>query len=179
MSRFPQKCIVDTNVPVVANLTKDPLNISDDLVDCVDACIAAIEYVTSGQGILVIDDGNEIFDEYRKQLSMNGQPGIGDHFMKWVHDHQYHVAEIDRVNISKEGESYAEFPDHDGLDNFDISDRKFVAVANTHSERPPILEATDSKWWGWKDALKSVGIRVIFLCPEYVKMKFQIKIARI
>ena len=82
MSRFPQKCIVDTNVPVVANLTKDPLDIPDDLVDCVDACIAAIEYVTSGRGILVIDDGNEIFDEYRKQLSMSGQPGIGDRFMK-------------------------------------------------------------------------------------------------
>ena len=49
------------------------------------------------------------------------------------------------------------------------SDRKFVAVANAHPAKPPILQSTDSKWWGWKEALQEVGITVHFLCPEYVK----------
>lgn len=178
MSSLPGKSIVDTNVPLVANLAKDPLNISDDLVDCVDECIEAIEHVTSGQGRLVIDDGNEIFDEYRKKLSLSGQSGVGDRFMKWVHDHQYLFADQDRVSITKTGGSYAEFPEHDDLHAFDRSDRKFVAVANAHPDKPPILEATDSKWWGWSTALANVGITVIFLCPDYAKEKYQQKMVQ-
>ena len=44
--------------------------------------------------------------------------------------------------------------------------------ANAHPDKPPILQATDSKWWGWKDALAEVGITVHFLCPDYVKAKY-------
>ncbi len=60
-------------------------------------------------------------------------------------------------------------PAHDDLHDFDNSDRKFVAVANAHPSKPPILQATDSKWWGWKDALREVGVSVDFLCQEYIK----------
>jgi hypothetical protein len=60
--------------------------------------------------------------------------------------------------------------------NFDNSDRKFVAVANAHPDKPEILQATDSKWWGWKDALAKVGITVSFMCPEYVRIKYEEKI---
>jgi len=59
---------------------------------------------------------------------------------------------------------------------FDRSDRKFVAVANAHPAKPPILQSTDSKWWGWKDALHEVGITVHFLCPEYVQTLYAEKI---
>jgi hypothetical protein len=81
----------------------------------------------------------------------------------------------DIVAITKKGTSYDEFPSHDDLANFDNSDRMFIAVANAHSAKPPILEATDSKWWGWNDALNAVGITVIFLCPYYVKTKYEEK----
>ncbi|MCP4749267.1 MAG: hypothetical protein GY866_00095, partial [Proteobacteria bacterium] len=70
---------------------------------------------------------------------------------------------------------YDEFPEHDGLKNFDISDRKFVAVANAHPDKPPILEATDSNWWGWKDSLAEIGITVTFLCPAYAEGKYSEK----
>ena len=103
---------------------------------------------------------------------MRGQPGVGDRFIKWVHDNRWSLPDSDRVAISRNGDSYDQFPAHDGLKNFDRSDRKFVAVANAHPEKPPILQATDSKWWGWKDTLAKVGITVHFLCPEYVKAKY-------
>jgi len=167
---WPNKCVVDTNVPKTANLATQPDPASDVPDECVVACIEAIEHVIK-RGGLVVDAGNEIFDEYRQQLSMKGQPGVGDHFMKWVHDNCWGLPESDRVSITKNEESYHEFPAHPGLDNFDKSDRKFVAVANAHPSKPPILQATDSKWWGWKDALEEVGIRVHFLCPEYAKTK--------
>ena len=171
MSKLPKKCLVDTNVPKIANLSLDPAGVPSDLVGCVFACVEAIQHVVKN-GCLVIDAGGEIYDEYRQQLSLKGQPGVGDRFMKWVHDNRWSLPDCDRVTITKNGKSYDEFPDHEGLVKFDDSDRKFVAVANAHSAKPPILEATDSKWWGWKDALAEVGITVKFLCPDYAKTKY-------
>lgn len=168
---LPKTCIVDTNVPKTANLATQPDPDSDVSDACVLACIEAVEHVIKKRG-LIIDTGDEIFDEYRRQLSMKGQPGVGDLFMEWVFDNRWKLPESNRVAISKNGDSYDEFPAHDGLKNFDKSDRKFVAVANAHPEKPPILQATDSKWWGWKDALAEVEITVQFLCPEYVKAKY-------
>ncbi|GAB4123051.1 MAG: hypothetical protein Tsb0027_20680 [Wenzhouxiangellaceae bacterium] len=168
---LPKKCLVDTNVPKTANLATRPDADSDVSDACVLACVEAVEYVIKKR-CLIIDSGDEIFDEYRQQLSMKGQPGVGDRFMKWVHDNRWSLPDAHRVIITKNGYSYDEFPTHDDLNNFDSSDRKFIAVANAHVEKPPILQATDSKWWGWKDALAQVGITVQFLCPEYVKAKY-------
>jgi hypothetical protein len=172
---LPKKCLVDTNVPKTANLALAPDDIPQELAGCVLSCVEAVQHVIKKRG-LVIDAGDEIFDEYRQQLSMKGQPGVGDRFMKWVHDNRWSLPDSDRVAISKNGESYNEFPVHDGLVNFDNSDRKFVAAANAHPAKPPILQATDSKWWGWKDALDDVGITVHFLCPDYVKAKYAEKV---
>lgn len=167
---LPKKCLVDTNVPKIANLATQPDFDTDIAAACVLACVEAIEHVIQGD-CLVIDAGDEIFDEYRQQLSMRGQPGVGDRFMKWVYDNRWRLPASHRVTIRKNGESYDEFPDHDGLNDFDRSDRKFVATANAHPTKPPILQATDSKWWGWKNALADVGITVHFLCPEYAEAK--------
>ena len=171
---LPKKCLVDTNVPKTANLALAPDKVPDELTGCVLACVEAVEHVIKKRG-LVIDAGDEIFDEYRQQLSMKGQPGVGDHFMKWVHDNRWSLPDSDRVTITKNGDSYDQFPDHEGLSDFDRSDRKFVAAANAHSAKPPILQATDSKWWGWKDVLAEVGLTVHFLCPDYAKAKYEEK----
>jgi hypothetical protein len=162
---LPKKCIVDTNVPKTANLATMPDPIFDVSYACVLACIEAVEHVIKKRG-LIIDTGDEIFNEYRHQL------GVGDRFMKWVHDNRFSLPKDQQVTINSNGDSYDEFPMHEGLKNFDRSDRKFVAVANAHRENPPILQATDSKWWGWKDALAEVGITVQFICPEYIKAKY-------
>lgn len=103
---------------------------------------------------------------------MRGQPGVGDRFMKWAHDNLWRLPDCQRVKITKSGASYREFPRRAGLDDFDLSDRKFIAVANAHPDKPPVLQATDSEWWGWKDVLQNAGVRVHFLCPEYVKNKY-------
>jgi hypothetical protein len=139
---LPNKCIVDTNVPKTANLANDPSDIPDELVACVANCVKAVEHVIKKRG-LIIDAGDEIFDEYRKQLDMKGRPGMGDHFMKWVHDNRWSLPDSNRVAITRRGDSYDQFPAHKKLNFFDISDRKFVAVANAHPRKPPILQATD------------------------------------
>jgi len=171
---LPIKCLVDTNVPINANLATNPDPDSDVPDECILACVEAIDHVVKNGG-LVLDSNDEIFTEYRSNLSLSGQPGVGDRFMKWVNDNRWKFPDVDRVTITKNGDSYDEFPDHDGLTQFDKSDRKFIAVANAHLDKPPVLQATDSKWWGWKDALKEVGITVRFLCSDYVETKYQEK----
>lgn len=170
----PDLRVVDTNVAKIANLAIQPDSDSDVPLECIYACIEALKQVTDEKG-LVIDAGDEIFTEYRNNLSMKGQPGVGDAFMKWVYTHQWSLPEDQRVNITKNGDSYEEFPDHDNLNDFDRSDRKFVAVANAHPSKPAIVEATDSKWWGWKDALSECGICVQYVCEEYIKATYQKK----
>lgn len=172
---LPKKCLVDTNVPINANLATQPDPMSDVPDKCILECIRQIEYITQNGG-LVVDNEGEIFREYINHLSLRGQPGVGDTFAKWVHDHQWNSQKIERISISKNGNNYDQFPAHTGLKTFDNADRKFVAVANAHPNKPPILQATDSKWWGWKDALAEGGITVHFLCPKYAEAKFVKKI---
>jgi hypothetical protein len=171
MSGSPNKCIVDTNVAISANLATKPDPASNIPDSCVSECVRQIQNITKNGG-LVIDDMGEIFNEYISNLSLSGQGGVGNTFAKWVNDHQWNPSKVDRVIITKNGYSYDEFPDREDLANFDNTDRKFIAVSNAHPKKPPVLQATDSKWWGWKDALVEVGITVNFLCPDYVKAKY-------
>jgi hypothetical protein len=159
MSNVPRPCLVDSNVPIVANGRSAQTN--DDLVE---KCIDALLEITRHGGI-VLDSEDRIFDEYRDNLSLSGQHGTGDAFMKWVHDHRWNEQWCELRSITCTDESnqiFAEFPDHQGLRDFDVDDRKFVATANA-GKPCPILQAVDFKWWGWKDALAEVGIRVCFL----------------
>ena len=176
MNDLPYKCVVDTNVPIVANLATSNDGNNDIPLNCINACVEAIEHVIK-KGVLVTDNNYEIFGEYQNYLAVRGEPGVGHEFMKWVHDNQCQPEKVVQISITKNNGSYEEFPEHDGLVSFDKNDRKFVAVANAGSDtdKPPILQASDSKWWGWKGALSEVGIDVHFLCPDYVKEKYSKK----
>lgn len=160
MSKHPKWCLVDTNVAIVANGRS--AQASSDLTR---KCIDALQEITRGSG-LVLDDNGEIFEEYRKNLSLSGQPGVGDMFLKWVHDNQWTPDRCERRPITPipcDPRAYEEFPASDALANFDASDRKFVAVACARNPKRAILEAVDFKWWGWREALQAEGIRVVFM----------------
>ena len=176
MSKLPSKCLVDTNVPATANLSARSDQCSDVPDCCILESISQIENITRKGACLVVDHAGEIFEEYKNNLSLGGQPGVGDAFAKWVSDNQWNPGKVDRVQITKSGNSYEEFPHHDELNDFDPSDRKFVAVANVHPDKPLILQGTDSKWWGWNDALSEVEITVCFICREYIEAKYMEKI---
>lgn len=167
MAKMAAKCVVDTNVPKIANQHINMTAIPVDMLECVLACVEKIQNIIDGKLSLILDEGGEIFAEYRQQLSMSGQPGIGDAFMQWVHDNQW--TKCDRITITKTGNGYGEFPDSAELKKFDKSDIKFVAVANAHSTKPPILVAIDRGWWNHKKALKDAGINIEFLCPAQIQ----------
>lgn len=175
--KLPNKFIIDTNIPLTANNILSKPEKESDWLQCAYNCIELLEAVVKTKHGLVLDAGDEIFGEYSHKLSLKGQPGIGDKFFKWLHDNRYSFPDEDRVVITPQGETYKEFPKHPGLKGFDISDKKFIAVAYSHSgtPKPTIFEATDSKWLGWQKALSEVGIEVNFLCQEYLKRIYKNK----
>jgi len=173
MSSGRLRCVVDTNVARAANERRATNGGADVSEACVAECIKTLRRIME-DGHVFLDDWGLIFDEYRRNLSLSGQPGAGDMFVKWVHDHQYNLTWCTLVPITPKGTvsrgdpptDFVEFPDHPGLRDFDPSDRKFVAVAAAHPEHPPILNATDTDWWIARKALEERGITVEFLCPE-------------
>ncbi|MCR4316671.1 MAG: hypothetical protein NUW37_10020 [Planctomycetes bacterium] len=175
---LPIECVVDSNVPIVANYAEfssaKPENISNE---CVASCKNAIEHIIKTMG-LVIDDGGEILSEYRRNLSLNGQPGISYKFLIWIYDHEYSFPLENRVLITRYGDSYLEFPETEELNDFDSDDRKFIAVSNAHPRKPPILQAVDPEWWGFKTHLEKHGINIVFLCPDFCEKRVESHFAK-
>ena len=163
--------VVDTNVALLANAATEKTSSWDP--HCILACVTAIRALQA-EGGLVLDDAQRILAEYFNKLSRSGMPGLGDAFAKWAWDHQGDARACSRVVITEHGDSFVEFPDHPDLASFDPSDRKFVAVAAAHGSAE-VLQAVDSKWWGWREALAEAGVSVRFLCPEYIEATYQKK----
>jgi hypothetical protein len=133
--------VVDTNVPLVANLSHPGASAA-----CVESCVQAVLDLKEGRRRLVLDDSWLIIREYMNKLSTTGQPGVGDAFLKWVLTNQGNPSHCELVAIrprAEDARDFEEFPDHPGLVEFDLADRKFVAVAVAHSDRPPIQQAVD------------------------------------
>ena len=159
--------IVDTNVPKVANGFSEQAS-----EDCVEICVERLEQITTGEMKLALDDQRRIIDEYRRQLNPSGQPGFGDAFLKWVeinwtNPEQCNLVEITPVAGPKI--NFEEFPDDSRLDDFDDDDRKFIAVACAHPERPPIWQAVDGKWEDFLDVLRENSVTVEYICEDYVQ----------
>lgn len=154
--------VVDTNVPIVANGNSPQAS-----PECVLACVEMLETVVDN--VTCIDDAMLVLDEYIRNVGLAGHPGLGHSFVKWVHDNQAVEGRVERVAITPantDPPSFEEFPADADLATFDLSDRKFVAVALTSKLRPIVLNAVDSDWWNDRVALNKNGIQITFLCPE-------------
>lgn len=93
-------------------------------------------------------------------------------FFKHIHDNQQVEGKCLSVKITEDKEKgFVEFPDHPDLKSFDLSDRKFVAVAIasgvTSGINSAVCNATDSDWEEHKVALKNVRITVVQLYPQH------------
>lgn len=156
--------VIDTNVLLVANGAH-----SDVSIECRIACIAKL-LACQKSGVVVVDRNFLILQEYQKKTYPNQPKGVGDEFLKWLLQNKSNPQRVHFVDIHEiDQDSYEEFPCKQLQEEFDASDRKFVAVANAHPKRPPILQASDSKWLGWQKKLKVNGIEVEFLCLKDAK----------
>jgi hypothetical protein len=156
--------VVDTNVILVAN--RQHADVSEM---CILACAKRLqEIVTSGR--IAIDDGYRILKEYQNKTQPQVGKRPGDAFVKWLLRNNANPSRCDQVVLVEHPErGFESFPDDPRLANFDPPDRKFVAVAAAHVDKPAISQAADSKWLGWAPALTDHGITVEFLCPEDIQ----------
>ena len=161
------KVIIDTNVLIAAN--------GRDCPQVTPKCqLRTGQYLKDIQtkGSIVIDSIDSkwlILTEYKNKVNQTGQPGIGDRFLKWVLTNLKNPQRCQQVKIHpSEDNSFEEFPDVPQLEKFDRSDRKFVAVALTASDHPPIVNAADSDWAEFYEALTQCGVNIEFLCPDVI-----------
>ena len=90
------RIVVDTNVLVVANGNNEQAD-----PECELACIEMLEGATKGKQIVLLDASNLIMDEYEGYCSYSGEPGVGDMFFKFLHDHQHSTKKVIRVLIQR------------------------------------------------------------------------------
>jgi len=152
--------VVDTNVAVAANGAAEQAGPA-----CVLACVAALEAIRDA-GKIVLDDRMLILREYLGAVGLAGRPGPGRAFVKWVFDNQGVSDRCERVPVEPIDDSFAQFPQDPTLAGFHRKDRVFVAVALASTSRPAVLNAVDSDWWDYREALAAHGVRVQFVCPE-------------
>lgn len=151
--------VVDTNVILVANGQHPGVS-----SECQARCAHWLDELMA-TGRVALDAGFEIVREYQHKTHASDGSGKGDAFLRWVLHHLDNPARCDLVEIAPDARrGYEAFPFDSALNGFDASDRKFVAVARTHPEAPPILQAADCKWLDWSAALAEHGVRVQFLC---------------
>lgn len=173
---MPRDCVIDTNVAMVANGAHEGAS-----ADCAAACARALQAVMT-TGRLFIDDGGLIVAEYRGNLNAWArQPGPGDAFLKWVLTHEWGGARVTRVAITAkddDAQDFHEIPPPARDVPCDPSDRKFLAVSAAHPAHPAILQALDSKWWGWREALRVAGMAIHFVCPGEIATQYARKMGQ-
>lgn len=155
--------VVDTNVAIVANGRE---------TNASPGCrLSAIEALRSllARGRIIIDDGGEMLDEYRRYCEPKGQPGVGDRFFREVL--MNYAGRVERISLEKGPEGgFIDFPTDPELAGFDLADRKFAAAARKAAV--PVLNAVDSDWLEYRKVLARNKVKVEFVCSRNAAMWF-------
>ncbi|MEY8411284.1 hypothetical protein AALB51_08525 [Lachnospiraceae bacterium 62-26] len=162
------KIIMDTNVAVKAAIPK--LDCKDEELHVRSKCVEFIgRFVKNPKSKLVLDLDYEIIKEYRNRIPTNTD--MGKVFWRWFNTYIGQISFDDLVKLDKRADgNYDKFPLEERTEKFDMSDRKFIALAIVHEEHPPIVEAMDGKWLGFKDVFEEYGVHIEFLDMDYAAM---------
>ena len=168
------KIILDTNVPVKASVLSADCPL--DELEMQRACIEYIGKLVQNQKIkLVLDLDYEILKEYRNNICKSSP--MGNIFLKWLNNYLCTISPEDFLKLERNvNGQYKDYPYDEVTKDFDESDKKFVALANAHTEKPPIIEAADGKWLGYETAFAKYGIRIEFLDRNYAQRMYEQKI---
>ena len=179
--------IIDTNVIVVANteirVGENGRLIAVGMADhatpsCITICKNRLDQIRGGSTKVVLDDNRRFIDEYQRYVrdpksNPRQQNRAGDLFWAWLIRIQWIPEKCTMVHITPRqgnGTKFDEFPDDTALNDFDKDDRKFIAVAIAYTretqQTAPILQAVDTKWEGFIEALQRHGVEVEQICKS-------------
>lgn len=158
--------VVDENVLVVANdlsrLSRglEPL-CPEASEECRIACAEEL-YRLVEKGNVVLDGGSEYFDKYRAHCSLQGQPGVGDTFLRSVFERGY-TPWATRVAIRDEQGNYT-IPQEIMDSSFDRDDLPWLAGCHRGPPRTSLINAVDSDYAEHADLLRKHKIVVREVC---------------
>lgn len=158
--RLPDYKVIDTNVFMTA-LKNFSAHADADIPESVIDWCRSLVFAVKTAGGLVLDDRNEILDEYKSNIQLVQTP-VAREFLIWLLTYCHTRPYCFTSPLSKAGDVYLDFPDDAKLKAFDPPDRKFIALACSSAYRPVVCQATDSKWWKWALTLKRHGVQVVF-----------------
>ena len=177
--------IIDTNVIVVANteIREDEngklaaVGMADHATpDCIITCQKRLTQIRRGSTKVVLDDNGRLTREYRRYVKdprqrPPQQRRAGDLFWAWLMQNQLMSEKCTMVHITPSqgnGTEFEEFPADAALNDFDKDDRKFIAVAiayaRDYQQTASILQAVDTKWEDFIEALQRHGVEVEWIC---------------
>ena len=149
--------IIDSNVAVIANRQNN-----DVQLECQDACIDFIIEAKT-KCVVLIDNNDEIRSEYAGILKEGRPYELGTLFLIHLYQNQWNPKKVRLVELDKTPlGDFVDFPTTADLSTFDMSDRKFAALAKKTGV--PVTNATDSDWATSVVHLANNGITVNFLC---------------
>ena len=148
-------CIVDTNVPIVANGTNEAV--------CFECRFRTVEFLEKmmNSGILIVDLNGEVETEYWRNLRTD-YPGVGNRFIQ--HFLTANANRVQRVELTPTKNGFEELEFAGPLKNFDLSDRKFAALSKATGR--PVYVSVDSDWAISRDGLQKAGVTINFLCGD-------------
>lgn len=161
INKMKDKVIMDTNV--AAKAATPVAECKDEELNLQKECMMFLKnFLDNPKSKLVLDADYEISREYRNRISMDTP--VGKKFWRWFNSYQSRILAADFVKLEKDQEgNYKMFPMEERTAEFDLSDRKFIALARAHLEHPPIIEAADGKWLGYKAVFEEYGVHIEFL----------------
>lgn len=169
--------VVDTNVLIAAN------GVDAEWKSIVSACANRLDLIKKGETVCV-DSLGLILKEYGNKLPSRSRQGFGDMFYLWLVRNRTNPAFCQQVPITQlewPAGGFAEFPklSQDLIAKIDRADHKFIAVSHAHPEKPPIIQATDSKWIGWKQGLAATGITIEFVDEAFLRPYYDKKMGSV
>ncbi len=169
-----RKIILDTNVPVKASVSPESCSVNKLVMK--KKCMEYInDLVNSKDTKIVLDMDFEILNEYRNNVS--DKSNMGKIFFGWLYNYYSDIQPEDNIKLMKnEYGQYLSFPYDKDTESFDESDKKFIALANSHKDKPPFVEASDGKWLGYEDSFAKYGITIEFIDRDYAQKMYEQKI---
>lgn len=161
--------MIDTNVFLLAG-TK-VADVPDDQLLCYKKAVLFLKSFMSDKYFVLLDIEGRVIKEYKKAFSISSYPNMATVFFNYAMEHARYISLKEKAT-----DEFEVYPANKEIREFDSPDRKFIALSYNHLEHPSIIEATDSKWWGIREALKENGITVIFVDEEYIEEKYNRKI---
>lgn len=151
--------VIDCNVLAAANGLASHAGPECELV-------SALELRSAASGLVFIDDGGRILQEYRSKANAGrGQPGPADLFLRWLYQAAGNRRYLRIVTLAQASSGeFSDYPRDTEFGTFDPDDRVYVAVAIASGARPTIVNATDSDWQLIRGPLLRYGVVVNTLC---------------